>query len=292
LKDRLTKLLIENQVSVTAADTTHLVEYARVLHDTWPVATAALGRALTAAVMMGSQLKHDRHSLTLNINGGGPAGTLIATAKGGGAVKGCMGNPHVDLPGRADGKLDVGGAVGREGFLTVIRDVGLKDAYVGRTELRSGEIAEDLAYYFLQSEQQPSLVFLGVRVDTDASVQKAGGIIISPLPGTSEDVLAAIETKVAAIGEYTLLLLSKSPSEAVTAIFEGMEVRELDTLEPRYVCDCSEERLEQVIISLGREEISDMIQKDGQAEIVCRFCNKKMIFSAERLEKLLREASE
>ncbi len=289
--DRLTKLMIDNQVSVIACDTTALVECAKDIHETYPVSTAVLGRTLTAAVMMASQLKHERHSLTININGGGPAGTVIATAKGNCTVKGCIGNPKVNLPARADGKLDVGGAVGTDGFITVIKDVGLKEAYVGKTELRTGEIAEDLAYYYLQSEQQPSIVYLSVWVDIDTSVLRAGGLIISPLPDTAEETLGKIESRIFDINNYALLLLSKSPAEAVRTIFEGMEVTELETAEPRYVCDCSEEKLEQVIISLGKEEIRDMIEKDKKAEVICRFCNKKYTFSAAHLEKLLQEAA-
>ena len=291
MKDQLTRLIINNEVRVMASDTTHLVEEAKAIHKTFPVATAVLGRTLTAAVMMGSELKHPSHSLTININGGGPAGTVLATAKGDCTVRGCMGNPQVNLPARSDGKLDVGGAVGKDGFLTVIRDVGLKDAYVGKTELRSGEIAEDLAYYFLQSEQQPSIVYLSVWVDIDTSVLRAGGLIISPMPGASEETLSDIESRLFDIQNYALLLLSKSPAEAVKTIFAGMDVKELDTREPRYHCDCSREKLEQVIISLGREEITDMIEKDGQAEIVCRFCNKKYLFDAEALRRLLQEAT-
>ena len=270
---------------------TDLVQEAAKIHDTTPLASAGLGRVLTAAGLMGIMLKDDDNKLTLHFKGDGPARQILATAYGDGRVKGYISNPYVDLPLNDQGKLDVGGAVGKDGFLTVIRDVGLKDAYVGKTELRSGEIAEDLAYYFLQSEQQPSIVYLSVWVDIDTSVLRAGGLIISPMPGASEETLSDIESRLFDIQNYAMLLLSKSPAEAVKTIFAGMDVKELDTREPRYHCDCSREKLEQVIISLGREEITDMIEKDGQAEIVCRFCNKKYLFDAEALRRLLQEAT-
>lgn len=290
MENILARLLLNEQVSVIAADTTQLVEYAKQIHNTYPVATAVLGRTLTAAVMMASQLKSEENSLTVSLNGGGPAGTVMATANGRLEVKGCIGNPEVDLPARADGKLDVGGAVGREGFLTVIKDIGMKDPYIGKTELQSGEIAEDLAYYYLQSEQQPSIVYLSVWVDVDTSVLRAGGLIISPMPGTKEETLSGIESRLFDIGNYALMLLNSSPSEAVQKIFNGMEVRELAVSQPKYVCDCSLERIEQAIISLGQAEIEDMIQKDGGAEVHCRFCNKNYRLDAASLKRLLAEA--
>ena len=276
---------------VLAADTTALVAYAKELHQTYPVATAALGRVLTATVMMGSQLKEVDQQLTLTWNGGGPAGTVMATANGACQVKGYIANPQVDLPPREDGKLDVGGAVGCDGTLTVVKDLGMREPYIGKTQLQSGEIAEDLAYYYLQSEQQPSIVYLSVWVDVDTSVLRAGGLIISPMPGTKEETLSAIESRLFEINNYALLLLSHTPAEAVKKIFEGLDVKELDTLTPAYVCDCSEERLEQVLISLGREELEKIIEEDGGAELVCRFCNQKYYFDKEHLKRLLEEAT-
>lgn len=290
MANQLVKMLLNEEVVVLASDLTELVEYARTLHGTYPVSTAVLGRTLTAAVMMGSQLKKEDFSLTISINGGGPAGTVMATANGRGEVKGYVANPHVDLPAKPDGKLDVGGAVGTDGFVTVIKEMGMKTPYVGKTPIQTGEIAEDLAYYYLQSEQQPTIVYLSVWVDLDTTVLRAGGLIISPMPGTKEETLSAIESRLFGIQNYALMLMSESPESAVKKIFTGMDVKTLSTSHPEYRCDCSRERLEQVVISLGEKEIKDMIEKDGKAEIVCRFCNKKYHFGKEDLSRLLKEA--
>ena len=291
MKDRIIKLLAEDTISIWAADTTALVQKGAQLHNTAPVCTAALGRTLTAAVMMGSALKHESHRLTLSLMGGGPAGTVMATANAKAEVKGTIGNPAVNLPVRADGKLDVGRAVGKDGFLTVIKDIGLKEPYIGKTALVSGEIAEDVAAYLLYSEQQPAAVYLGVWVDTDMSVLRAGGLFVSPLPGTEETLLQKIEEKVPAIGQFSKAIMKTGPEQAAREIFSDMEIKKIGEVEPRYICDCSRERLEQVILSLGREEIEDMIEKDGGAELTCRFCNKKYRFSGEELTALLREAT-
>lgn len=290
MADVLEKYLLNDDILITASDTTQLVEYAHTLHNTFPTATAALGRTLTAAAMMGSALKEPGYRLTLSLNGGGPAGTVLATANAACEVKGCIGNPQVDLPARADGKLDVGGAVGREGFLTVVKDVGLKEPYTGRTALQSGEIAEDVAYYFLQSEQQPCIVYLSVWVDIDTKVVTAGGLFISPLPGAVEASLAAVEERLSAIQNYALMLMAKTPAQAVESIFSGLPLTHLATAHPAYVCDCSRARLEQAILSLGAAEIQKIIEEDGQAELVCRFCNKKYQFDAAQLRALLKEA--
>ena len=286
----LTKFLLNDEVSVVACDTTALVREAKEIHGTYPVATAVLGRTLSAAVMMASQLKHESHNLTININGGGPAGTIIATAKADGTVKGCIANPEVNLPAREDGKLDVGGAVGTDGFLTVVKDIGLKEPYVGRTQLESGEIAEDLAYYYLQSEQQPTIVYLCTWVDIDTRVIAAGGLVIAPLPGASEESLQMVEERLHLINNYALMLMNLSPDEAVRKIFKGLDLKHLGDSELSYCCDCSRERLEQVLISLGEAELRDIIEQDHGAELTCRFCNKKYQFSENELNKLLLES--
>lgn len=291
MKDRIIKLLAEDMVSIWAADTTVLVQKGAEIHKTTPVCTAALGRTLTAAVMMGSGLKHESHCLTLSLQGGGPAGTVMATANAKAQVKGTIGKANVDLPIRADGKLDVGAAVGKDGFLTVIKDIGLKEPYIGKTALVSGEVAEDVAAYLLYSEQQPGIVYLGVWVDKDESVLRAGGLFVSPLPGTDEEILKKIEEKVPAIGQFSKMLMEMGPEEAARKIFSNLEIKKIGEVEPQYVCDCSRERLEQVILSLGKEEIEDMISKDGGAELTCRFCNKKYRFDSEELREMLREAT-
>lgn len=190
-----------------------------------------------------------------------------------------------------DGKLDVGGAIGKDGFLTVIKDIGLKEPYIGKTALVSGEVAEDVAAYLLYSEQQPAIVYLGVWVDTNMRVLRAGGLFVSPLPGTEEVLLQKIEEKVPAIGQFSKAIMKTGPEQAAREIFSDMEIKKIGEVEPHYICDCSRERLEQVILSLGREEIEDMIEKDGGAELTCRFCNKKYRFSGEELTALLREAT-
>ena len=288
--DTILKYLINREVVVTVANTTQLVEYARTLHATFPTATAVLGRTLTGAVMMASSLKGEGQNLTLTLNGGGPAGTVMATADAAGAVKGCIANPHVDLPPTPNGKLDVGTAVGKQGFLTVAKDVGAPEPYVGKTPIVSGEIAEDLAHYYLQSEQQPTIVYLSVWVDIDTTVIVAGGLIISPLPGASEQTLGDIESRLFDIGNYGMMLMSLSVEEAVHKIFSGMEIAFLSDLHPQYLCDCSRDRMERAMISLGEQELMDIIREDKRAEIVCRFCNKKYHFSEAQLIELLEEA--
>ncbi len=292
MNNQLVHMMLDDQVRIVAADTTQLVEEARHIHATYPVATAVLGRTLTGAVILGSQLRHGWENLTVTLNGGGPAGTVLATANGDCQVKGYIANPKVNLPAREDGKLDVGGAVGKDGFLTVSKDLGLKEPYVGRTALVSGEIAEDLAYYYLQSEQQPTIVYLSVWVDIDTSVLRAGGLVISPLPGASEETLSFIESRVFEIQNYALMLMQYAPEEAVRKIFAGAKLEVTGSKEPSYVCNCSHERFSKGILSLGRQEIQQMIEEDGQAEVICQFCNKRYLFGRQELQNLLEETSE
>lgn len=284
-------MILDDSVMVTAADTTFLCEEARKIHNTYPTSTAVLGRALTAGVLMGCKLKAKEQKLTININGGGPAGTIIVTAKGDCTVKGCIGEPQVDIPSKADGNLDVGTAVGKNGTITVIRDEGLKEPYIGTTRLVSGEIAEDLASYFLYSEQQPSIVYLSVWVDIDTTVLTAGGLIISPLPNAKEEMISDIESRMGRIGNYGLMIMQNTPEEAVKNIFAGMKADVLSETEPRYLCDCSEERLEEVVLSLGKEQIEELIAEEKDTEIVCRFCDKKYVFTPKKLNDLLRKAT-
>ncbi len=287
----ISKYIIDNEAVVSAADTTQMVEYAKTLHNTFPTCTAALGRTLTAAAIMATTLKGEDDKLTLSINGGGPAGTIMATADSHGNVKGCIGNPHVDIPAKKSGKLDVSGAVGKNGFVTVVKDIGLKEPYIGKTPIQTGEIAEDIAYYYLMSEQQPSIVYLSVWVDIDTKVIVAGGLVITPLPGASEEVLSKIENKIAQISNYGILLMSMTPDECVKKIFDDFKVEHIGDFEPEYFCDCSKERYEKILITLGQKELKDMIEEDGGAKIICRFCNKEYNFTKGELEKLLLEAA-
>lgn len=276
------------RIRVFIATTTGLVEEARRVHDTSPTATAALGRSLTASVLMGTMMKNDEDTLTFKIAGNGPAGNILVVAKNNGNIKGEIINPSMDLPSREDGKLDVGGLVGKEGTITVIVDLGLKEPYVGMSKLVSGEIAEDLAYYYAYSEQQPSVVSLGVLIDKDASVKAAGGYIIQLLPGSTEEDIISIEEILKDIKPVsTLIDEGLSPEEILNSTFKDFEIQILEKKEIQYKCDCSKEKIKNVIKSLGKKEIEDMINEDHGAEVVCHFCNTKYAFNEEELKKIM-----
>ncbi len=271
------------------ASTTNLVEEARRIHNTSPTATAALGRVLTAACMIGMTLKNDRDTLTLKIKGDGPVGSIVSVANSNGEVKGYVDNPQVDLPKRPDGKLDVGGIVGKNGQIAVIKDLGLKEPFIGYSNLVSGEIAEDLASYYYHSEQQPTAISLGVLVDTDTSVRAAGGFMIQLLPGVSEEDIDRIESILKSIKPMsTLIDEGLTPEEILKEIFGEFQVEVLDKTFVQYKCNCSMEKVESILVSLGNDELKAMIEEDGKAEVVCHFCNTKYNFSKEDLIKLLR----
>jgi len=275
-------------IRIFVATTTNMVEEARLAHDTSPTSTAALGRALTAATMMGIMMKNEQDRLTFKIAGGGPIGTIMTVANNKGEVKGYVDYPYADVPSREDGKLDVGKVVGSEGTITIMMDLGLKDPYVGQSNLVSGEIAEDLAAYYMLSEQQASAVGLGVLVDTDISVRAAGGYIIQLLPGVSDEDISKIEIALSKIEPVsTLIDRGLSPEDIMSQLLEGFEVRVLDKTEVKYLCDCSRERIEGVVISIGKKEIQAMIEEDGEGEVICHFCNTKYHFSKQELEKLI-----
>lgn len=275
-------------IKVSAVSTRDLTERARQIHRTLPVATAALGRLLAAASMMGNALKEEAASLTLQIKGGGPLGTLLAVSDHEGCVRGTVDNPAVDLPLREDGKLDVGAAVGNRGTLTVIRDLRMKEPYVGSVGLLWGEIAEDIALYFVESEQIPTACGLGVLVDRDQSVLAAGGYLVQLLPGAGDEVSERLEASLRAAGPVTELLRADPDPEALlrTAL-PGLELDVLEKCPISYRCDCNRERMERALISLGREELRDMIEEQGGAELTCRFCDRVEKFSKEELEGLL-----
>ncbi len=271
------------------ASTTNLVEEARRIHNTSPTATAALGRVLTAACMIGMTLKNDRDTLTLKIKGDGPVGSIVSVANSNGEVKGYVDNPQVDLPKRPDGKLDVGGIVGKNGQIAVIKDLGLKEPFIGYSNLVSGEIAEDLASYYYHSEQQPTAISLGVLVDTDTSVRAAGGFMIQLLPGVSEEDIDRIESILKSIKPMsTLIDEGLTPEEILKEIFGEFQVEVLDKTFVQYKCNCSMEKVESILVSLGNDELKAIIEEDGKAEVVCHFCNTKYNFSKEDLIKLLR----
>ena len=273
-------------VAITGRD---LVERARNIHTLLPMATAALGRALLGASMMGDMLKEQKGSLTLQIKGGGPLGTVLAVSDNEGNVRGTVDNPSVDLPLRADGKLDVGTAVGCDGTLTVIRDLHMKEPYVGSVGLLGGEIAEDLAAYFVESEQIPTACGLGVLVDRDQSVLAAGGYLIQLMPGAGEDVITKVEGGIMAAGSVTKLLSEEDDAESL--LRRVMSDFDLDILEKapiEYRCYCSRERMERALISLGPEELKAMLDEQGGAELTCRFCDNVQVFTKTELEELLK----
>lgn len=275
-------------VKAAAVSARDLTERARNIHHTLPVATAALGRALAAASMMGNALKEDGASVSLQFRGGGPLGTVLAVSDNEGNVRGTVDHPETDLPLRADGKLDVGGAVGREGTLTVIRDLNLKEPYVGSVGLMGGEIAEDLAAYFVESEQIPTACGLGVLVDRDQSVKAAGGYLIQMLPGAGENVISRVEGSLLAAGAVTALLEKyPDPAELLRAALSDFKLELLEESPVEYRCTCSKERMERALISMGAAELRSLIDEQGGAELTCRFCDRVQTFSRAELEAML-----
>ena len=281
----------DNQIRAFAATTRELVEYARLTHGTSPVATAALGRLLTAGAMMGSMMKGEADILTLQIKGNGPIGGLTVTADSKGYVKGYPYHPEVILPANAKGKLDVGGALGA-GMLTVIRDLGLKEPYVGQTHLVSGEIAEDLTYYYATSEQVPSSVALGVLMNKDNTVRRAGGFILQLMPFAEEEVISKLESRIGALEGITGLLDQEmTPEMILTHILGDLGLEILDQLPTAFVCNCSKSRVEKAVISIGKKELSDMIEENEPIEVNCHFCNRHYQFTVEDLKSFLTKAS-
>ena len=281
----------DGQIRAFAATTKEMVETAKNAHNTSPIATAALGRLMTAAAMMGSDLKGEGELLTLRIEGDGPIGGLLVTADGKGDVKGYAFNPDVMLPPNAQGKLDVGGSLGL-GVLSVIKDIGLKEPYVGQTQLITGEIAEDLTYYFATSEQVPSSVALGVLMNKDNTVRQAGGFIIQLLPGASDEIIDRLEAKLSGISSITSLLdAGKTPEEILTDILGEFGLEILKKMPVQFHCDCERSRVEKAIISIGRKEIQDMIDEGKEIEVNCQFCNKHYKFSVNELGEMLKKAT-
>ena len=277
------------QIRAFAAATTGVVETAREKHDLSPVASAALGRLLTGAAMMGSMMKNDTDVLTLQIQCSGPIGGLTVTADSHGDVKGYAVNPSVMLPPK-NGKLDVGGSLGA-GFLNVIKDMGLKEPYSGQTVLQTGEIAEDLTYYFATSEQVPSSVGLGVLMNKDNTVRCAGGFIVQVMPFVEEEVLQKLEANISRISSVTQMLDNgHTPEQMLEQVLEGLEVEFTDTLPTQFICNCSMNRIEKAIISIGEKEIREMIDDGEEIEVKCHFCDSAYHFTVEELKELLKKA--
>jgi molecular chaperone Hsp33 len=279
-----------NQIRAFAATTRELAEYARSVHNTSPVATAALGRLLTAGAMMGSMMKGTNDFLTLQIKCNGPIQGLTVTADANANVKGYVYDPTVMLPPSPLGKLDVGGALGA-GVLSVIKDLGLKDPYVGQTELVSGEIAEDITYYYATSEQVPSSVALGVLMNKENTVKRSGGFIIQLMPFAEEEVINKLEKKISEVSAITKLLdADLTPEMILEHILGDFDLEILDTMPTAFTCNCSKERVEKAIISIGKKDIQEMIDDKEPIEVNCHFCNTKYHFSSEELESLLQKS--
>ncbi len=279
----------DNQVRAFAATTKQVVETARQHHNTSPVATAALGRLLSAGAMMGSMMKNDTDMLTLQIRGNGPIEGITVTADSFANVKGYVGNPDVMLPPK-NGKLDVGGAVG-VGLLQIIKDMGLKEPYSGQTILVSSEIAEDLTYYFANSEQIPSSVGLGVLMEKDNTVRCAGGFIIQMMPFAQEKTVGRLEENLRRVSSVTSLLdQGYTPERMLEVLFEGLGLEITDTIPTRFFCNCSKERVEQAVVSIGKKEIEEMIRDGADIEVKCHFCNTAYHYTVEELKKILKRS--
>ena len=277
-----------DQIRAFAAVTTEMVETAREHHNTSPVATAALGRLLTAGAMMGSMMKGEKDVLTLQIKAGGPLQGITVTADSQGNIKGYVGNPDVCIPANSKGKLDVAGAVG-PGFLTVIKDMVLKEPYSGQVMLQTCEIAEDLTYYFATSEQVPSAVGLGVLMNKNNTVRQAGGFIVQLMPFAEEEVISRLEQNVQKINSVTNLLEEgHTPESLLEKVLEGFDIQINEKMDTRFHCNCSKERVAKALISIGRKELNEMIQEGKPIEMNCHFCNTNYNFTVEELKEILR----
>ena len=280
----------DNQIRAFAATTKELVEKARAAHDTSPVATAALGRLLTGGVMMGAMMKGEKDLLTLQVKGDGPIGGITVTADSQGHVKGYVENPDVLLPANALGKLDVGGAVGN-GMLRVIKDMGLKEPYVGQVALETGELGDDLTYYFATSEQVPSSVGLGVLMEKDNTVKQAGGFIIQLMPFTDEKVIEALEKKISEVQSVTSMLkLGMTPEDILNELLGEFHPEISEKIPAEFHCDCSKKRVEKVLISLGKKELTSIINDGKPVELKCHFCNSGYTFTTEELKEILKKS--
>lgn len=287
-QDTLLRLtLMGGEARVLVCDTTNMTQQARDIHHASNVCTAAMGRMLSAAAMMGAQLKDEGDAITATINGGGPAGALVAVARPGGVVKVTIDNPEVELPLKANGKLDVGGALGRDGRLTVMRSLGFGEPYVGQVNLVSGEVAEDFAMYYTASEQTPSLCALGTLVGQE--VCASGGLLVQAMPGCSEELLHQLEVRAELYGAISSALCDMPLQELAEGYFRGLEPKLLEEAPLTLRCDCSRQRIEQVLLSMGEGELRSLIKEQGGAEVSCHFCRAQYRFDADDLTRLIEE---
>lgn len=288
MKDYLVKALAFNgQVRAYAVRTTDIVSEAQRRHDTWRTASAALGRSLTAGVMMGAMLKGDQ-KLTIKIQGGGPLGAILIDANAKGQVRGYVSNPHVDFEANEQGKLRVYKAVGTDGFLTVIKDIGLKDPFVGQVPLQSGELGDDFTYYFVVSEQTPASVGVGVLVNGDDSIKAAGGFILQIMPGANEETVAYIEKQLQTIPPISNLIeQGLTPEEILNKLLGEENLKVLEKMDVEFRCTCSRERIEAVLVSLGKSELEQIREEEEETEVHCHFCNEKYMFARDDLTELI-----
>lgn len=286
--DKLKKFMAHvDMVKISCVETTELVEEARKIHQTNPTPTAALGRTLTMAVLMGTMMKNEADKLTIQILGDGPAGQIIAVSNKNGEVKGCIANPMAEAPLKPNGKLNVSAIIGK-GQLNVIKDIGLKEPYVGNVPLQTGEIAEDFAYYYAMSEQTASAVALGVLVEKDGSVKKAGGYVLQIMPDTPDEIISLIEQRLKESKSITQMLEEGMTLEEIAKyISDDLATYEVEELHPKYKCDCSRERMEKALISIGKKDIMELAE-DEETELTCQFCNKKYKFSKEEILNLIK----
>ena len=289
MEDKIIKATAKDgMVRIIGGITTNLVNEGTKIHECTPVASAAFGRMMTAAALMGSTLKGEKEIITVKINGGGEINGITVTAHNDCTIKGFIGNQYVDRPLNEKGKLDVGGAIGTNGLLYVIKDLGLKDPYVGQVPIQTGEIGDDFAFYFTVSEQTPSAVSLGVLVDKDLSIKCAGGFIVQMMPGADELLADVITYRLQEIPPITTMINEgKTIEEILEYIFEGMDLKILESIKPEYKCDCSRERVEKALISIGKSELQNLYDEGKEEEIVCNFCNKKYKFTKEDIGKLM-----
>lgn len=273
-------------IKISIIEARDIVERARQIHNLSPTASAALGRTLCAGAMLGNMLKEDRASVTLRINGGGPIGTIMSVADSFGNVRGYAERPKTQLPKRADGKLNVGGAVGTDGLITVIRDLGLKEPYVGSTKLVSGEIAEDLTAFFAESEQVGAACGLGVLVDTDLSIKAAGGFIVQLLPGAPEEIVSKLEDNIFYMDQLTTILAEDGIESVIDQVLKDLSPRILERSPVSYKCYCSRQRVSDALVSIGKEALAEMAQEGKGEKISCQFCDLEYYFTPEELIKL------
>lgn len=288
MSDYLLKSIIDDgQFRAYAVDATNLVKEAQTRHDTWSAASAALGRSLIGTLLLASSVLKNDEKLTVRINGGGPVGGIVVDGNANGTVKGYIQNAHISLPLNKNHKIDVGKAVGRDGFLSVTKDFGLKEPYTGQVPLASGEIGDDFTYYLAQSEQIPSAVGVSVFVENDNSVGVAGGFLIQVMPGTSDEAIDKLETRLKKMPIVSeLLMAGQSPEDILNLIFGKEHVKILDKMPVAFKCDCTKDRFAKALSSINPTELTQLIEEDHQAETVCRFCGKKYLFSEEELKKI------